>query len=92
MTSPFASQLSPFPACYHFVNPNRIARRELSTSCRRQIKRKETYLDRTCGKTWVARNRLGEDFIFARFNRGRADHVIVTLAAYLPRVGWVTQH
>lgn len=66
-----------------------LTRSELSVSVRRYIKEKEEYLDRRCGKIFEATNVKGERFIFARFNRGRKDHIIVTLAAYVANVGFV---
>jgi len=69
-----------------------ISRGNLGSSVKREIKAKEKYLGRKCGKIWWQSNRLNEDFVFARFNKGRGDTVIVTLAAYVPRVGWVTSH
>jgi hypothetical protein len=52
---------------------------ELNKAIQRNIKRKEKYLDRVCGKMWKFTNLLGESFVFANFNRNK-DKLIVTIA------------
>lgn len=71
---------------YYFQDSAKIRRSELSQTCRRVIAQKEKYLGRKCGHIWLAENRLNEVFIFARFNAGRHDHIVVTLACYNPNI------
>ena len=72
-----------------FGDIHNIKRLELSDSCRRFIRREEKELNRNCRRIWLFKNRLNEVFLFGKFCHKR-DSLIVTLAAYNPRVGFVT--
>ena len=70
----------------------KVNRSSLTNSCRREIKRKERYLERKCGKIWWHKNNDSEAFLFANFNNDREDKIVVTLASYIPYVGWITSY
>lgn len=88
MKSPFAHGLTSF----NFADQNDAKRGELNPAIKRLIKRKEDYLDKTCRRIFVQTNHLGEAFLFSRFSKrgNRQDNVMVTLASYIPHVGWVS--
>lgn len=69
-----------------FLRAQNIRRVELTPTCRRQIKRKEAYLERRCGRIWLAENPQQEYYIFAKFYASKDDHIVVTLACYHPRL------
>lgn len=89
MKTPYSTQITT-----HFGVSfwEKVGRSMLSNSCRRLIKRKEQYLGRKCGKIWWSSNANSEKFLFANFNNGRKDRIVVTLACYVPYVGWITSH
>lgn len=68
-----------------------VKRNGLRLSIRRHIRIKEADLDRTCRKLWWQENRLGEQFLFGSFCKNR-DRLIVTVAAYVPNVGWIVSY
>lgn len=67
-----------------------LPRTALSDRIRHKIRDKEEYLGKKCRKLWWFRNILGEDFVFGSFCKNR-DKTIVTVAAYVPHVGWISQ-
>lgn len=65
-----------------------VTRSQLGTALRRFIRDKEKYLNRRCCKMWYFQNRLDEWFIFGNFCRNY-DRLLVTVAQYVPNVGWL---
>lgn len=90
-STPAASEFGTEINCWPFRDTGHIRRRELNDSIRRLIKHKEQDLGRRCTQIWLGANRINEHYIFSRFIIDRTDHIIVTLAAYLPHVGWLPQ-
>jgi len=66
-------------------------RSTLNSSCVNFIKWQEKRLDANCSKVWWQKNRLGETFLFGKFNCKDKSWIPVTLAYYYPNVGFVTQ-
>ena len=58
---------------------------ELSNSIRRNIKRKEQNLGRTCRKIWEHTNPLGEKYLYGNFCRNY-DRIVVTIAFWELRI------
>lgn len=87
--SPFAHGLTAF----HFANVDKVSRSECNRAIKRLIKRKQDYLGKQCRRIFLITNRLGESFLFSRFTakgaRGK-DGTMVTLASYIPHVGWIS--
>lgn len=87
MKSPYFTHITH----HNFADSQDIRRTELNKSVRRLITRKEELLGAKCRRIWVAKNPLGEDIMFSKFCSNRIG-TIVTLAAYIPHVGWVSSH
>ena len=73
----------------YWMDPFSELKRPLNPAIVRYIKLKEKLLDRTCRKIWTFTNPKGEKYAFAHFCRNY-DRVIVTIAYFYPRVGWIT--
>ncbi len=56
----------------------------------RRVREKEKYHNRHCTKLWWFENPLGKRFVFGLFVRDR-DSLIVTIAAFVKHVGWLSQ-
>lgn len=54
-------------------------RSELSDPIKRNIKRKEAYLEKKCGKVWSFTNPQGEQYLFASFG---ASKLLVTVGYF----------
>ena len=74
-----------------FGDLSRIKRTELSRTCRRVIHEKEIALNKQCRRIFLEKNIQNEVYIFAHFVNGK-DVTLVTLAYYVPFVGFVTSH
>ncbi len=59
-------------------NPLKYRKSELSKAMKRNIKRKEKYLNRVCRSIWESTNPKGTKFLYATFCRDY-DKLIVTL-------------
>lgn len=57
----------------------------LSKAVKRNIKRKEEYLGRTCRKIWDFTNSNGEKYLFGSFCANR-DRLVVIIAYYEPKI------
>ena len=75
---------------WQFRDTQDIKRTELTQTCRRYIREMQVALEKTCRRIWLAKNANSEAFLFGKFTANE-DGTIVTLAAYNPHVGWITQ-
>jgi hypothetical protein len=89
---PKSSFSTPINYFRQFRDTAAIKRTELSKTCRRYIKDKEIDLQKTCSRIWLNKNVNDEVFIYGTFIGNVAgESTIVTLAAYNPNVGFITQ-
>ncbi len=63
----------------------------ISDIMKRNIKRKEKYLDRKCRKIWACTNRLGQTYLYGSFCK-KWNRLVITIGHYVEDVGFVPSY
>lgn len=82
------SYLIPDKTTTAYLELKEFRKSELSNSVKDYIKYLEKEMERICRKIWAGESKEGIIYLYSNFCK-KYDKVIVTLAYYMPSVGWV---